>query len=211
MGSEMCIRDRPIEDGSIEEVSEEDAPQEDVLDEEIQDTPEDVATETKSQDSEAPQKSEDIAEPSSSPVTVPTKDEATRSGVSCLLVTRNSFGAINEIPFSEVGLQNNLETAPTFIMPLPAGLELKAIKCLRDSLTPDENDYKVARAGYPFFYIVRTATEKRAAALEFSEGKYRMNLLDGFFTDQELVDAKARILSFNESLSDAEEIEGSSE
>ena len=80
---------------------------------------------------------------------------------------------------------------------------MEAIKCERDSLTPGANDYKVARAGYPFFYFVKgdDETGQRLAALEFARGKYRMNLLEGDFTDQELIDAKARILSFNESLS----------
>ena len=81
--------------------------------------------------------------------------------------------------------------------PVPPGLNLRAIKCLRDNLTPGANDYKVARAGYPFFYQVDSG-DKRTAALEFTGGKFRMNLLEGEFTAQELIDAKARILSFND-------------
>jgi len=115
----------------------------------------------------------------------------------CLIVARDALGQLQELPISAAGLQETLEAASVFVFPVPPGLNLRAIKCQRDSLTPNANDYKVARAGYPFFYQVE-GDNKRAAALEFTSGKFRMNLLEGEFTAQELIDAKARILSFND-------------
>jgi len=115
----------------------------------------------------------------------------------CRIIGRDALGQIQEIPISAQGLQNTLETAPVFVFPTPPGLNLRAVKCKRDTLTPRANDYKVARAGYPFFYQV-DGDDKRVAALEFAGNKFRMNLLEGDFTSQELIDAKARILSFND-------------
>ena len=115
----------------------------------------------------------------------------------CRIVARDALGQLQEIPISTAKLYDTLENAPIFVSPVPPGLNLRAIKCLRDSLTPGANDYKVARAGYPFFYQVDSG-DKRTAALEFTGGKFRMNLLEGEFTAQELIDAKARILSFND-------------
>ena len=165
-----------------------------------------------------PEPSEDAPEvPLPSPETetittnVPTADEAVQFDATCQLVTRDTFGVVNETPLSAAGLQNNLETAPAFIMPVPTGVKMEAVKCARDSLIPGENDYKVARAGYPFFYFVEMEDGQRAAALEFVGGKYRMNLLEGDFTEQELIDAKARILSFNANISSKDSVEGSSE
>ena len=150
-------------------------------------------------DDEAPQESQDIAEAVSPQVIVPTQAKAAEFDATCQIVTRDAFGALNKVPFSAAGLQNNLNSAPAFIMPLPAGLKMEAVECMRDTLTPGANDYKVARARFAFFYIVKAEADKgqRVAALEFVRGKYRMNLLEGDFTDQELIDAKARILSFN--------------
>ena len=140
-------------------------------------------------------------------VSVPTKSEVVEFDARCQIVTRDAFGTINETPLSSAGLQNNLDTAPAFLMPVPTGLKMEAIKCERDTLTPGVNDYKVARAGYPFFYFVKgmNGEGSRAAALEFVGGKYRMNLIDGDFTDQELIDAKARILSLNANIDQSKE------
>jgi len=115
----------------------------------------------------------------------------------CRIIGRDALGQIQELPISAQGLQDTLETAPIFVFPTPPGLNLRAVKCKRDTLTPRANDYKVARAGYPFFYQV-DGDDKRVAALEFAGDKFRMNLLEGDFTSQELIDAKARILSFND-------------
>ena len=115
----------------------------------------------------------------------------------CYIVARNALGQLQEFPISAEGLQNTLETTPVFVFPVPPGQNLKAVKCLRNTLTPGANDYKVARAGYSFVYQVE-GDNKRRAALEFMGGKFRMNLVEGDFTPQELIDAKARILSFND-------------
>ncbi|MEP6343588.1 MAG: hypothetical protein ABJ275_09755 [Maricaulaceae bacterium] len=148
---------------------------------------------------EASKASQNANVSSTTHVSVPTKSEVAEFDARCRIVTRDAFGTINETPLSSAGLQNNLDTTPAFLMPLPTGLKIEAIKCERDTLTPGVNDYKVARAGYPFFYFVKVDdwAVQRSAALEFVGGKYRMNLLEGDFTDQELIDAKARILSFN--------------
>lgn len=115
----------------------------------------------------------------------------------CLIIARDSFGQLQELNVLAQGLENTLEQSPVFVFPVPPGLNLRAIRCSRSTLTPQANDYKVARAGYPFFYEV-DGVNKRVAGLEFSGGKFRMNLVEGDFTPQELIDAKARILSFNE-------------
>lgn len=153
--------------------------------------------------------SEDIADDITAPLigsligpekTVPTAQQAQEFETTCRLIVTNAAGEVRELPISGAGLQNNLEAATDFTFPAPAGFNLNRIKCKRDTLTPAAHDYKVARAGYPFLYFVldEDGSGNRAAALEFMDGKYRMNLLDGDFTDQELIDAKARIMSFND-------------
>ena len=196
-----------------EQILEEQTPQEQIPEERIQAASEAVITGPWLPAAEAPQESQDIAETSSPQLTVPTEAKAAEFDASCQIVTRDAFGALNKVPFSAAGLQNNLNTVPAFIMPLPAGLKMEAVECMRDTLTPGANDYKVARAGFAFFYIVKAEAGKgqRVAALEFVRGKYRMNLLEGDFTDQELIDAKARILSFNADKLGDDNIEGPSE
>lgn len=131
--------------------------------------------------------------------TVPLQSEALNFNATCDLIASNGAGLTKKLPISAAALQNMLSASPVFSFPAPAGLALRGLKCERNSLTPAEHDYKVALAGYPFLYFVNdvSGATMRVAALEFVDGKYRMNLMKGDFTDQELIDAKARILSFN--------------
>ncbi len=142
-------------------------------------------------------KANTVQEASASPLAGPPIEAEAPPPETCQIIARDGLGQIQELPVSTEALYKIINDAPVFILPVPPGLNLRALRCIRLSLTPRANDYKVARAGYAFFYQVE-GTDERAAALEFARGKFRMNLVEGDFTAQELIDAKARILSFND-------------
>jgi hypothetical protein len=90
-----------------------------------------------------------------------------------------------------------------FVLPADAPQHVSAIQCGRRSIIPAENDYKVLKAGFPFFIV---APDGRVVVLELSDGRLQASTQDGEFTPVEIGEIQAYLNKaqeyFNASASD---------
>jgi hypothetical protein len=70
-----------------------------------------------------------------------------------------------------------------FVLPKDAPSNVAAVQCGRESLIPAQNDYKVLKAGFPFFIV---SSDGRIAVMELSEGKLEYRTIDGEFAEEEI-------------------------
>lgn len=71
----------------------------------------------------------------------------------------------------------------SFELPKDAPPHVSAIQCGRSSLIPVQNDYKVLKAGFPFFIV---APDSRILAMELSDGRLQVSALRGKFNADEI-------------------------
>ena len=76
----------------------------------------------------------------------------------------------------------NLADSAKFKLPPDAPPKVKAVRCGRDVIVPQRNDYKVLQAGYPFSIVAGD----RVGVLELAEGNLRYRLLKGELTAAEI-------------------------
>ena len=76
----------------------------------------------------------------------------------------------------------NLADSAKFRLPPDAPPKVRAVRCGRDVIVPQRNDYKVLEAGYPFSIVAGD----RVGVLEVPDGKLRYRLLKGELTAAEV-------------------------
>jgi len=94
--------------------------------------------------------------------------------------------------------------AGPFVLPADAPPGVSAVECGRRSPIPAENDYKVLKAGFPFYIV---APDGRVSVLELSNGRLQASTQDGEFTSAEISQIQAYLNKaqehFNASAPDA--------
>jgi hypothetical protein len=101
------------------------------------------------------------AAPLAAPATVPVPAER------CSAYTEVN-GEKAEVPLPSLKVMELTAASGPFVLPKDAPANVSAIQCWRDSILPTKNDYKVFRAGIPFFI---TAPTNRTLSLAYFDGQ----------------------------------------
>ena len=92
-------------------------------------------------------------------------------------------GQESEFPMPSLRVTEMTAASGPFVLPKDAPSNVSAIQCWRDSIIPTKNDYKVLRAGFPFFI---TAPTNRTLSLAYAEGQLTVTFDKGLLTAEEI-------------------------
>jgi hypothetical protein len=132
--------------------------------------------------------------PTAAPVAAPvaTPAPAAAAAERCSAYTMVD-GRESEFPMPSLRVMELTAVSGPFVLPKDAPANVTAIQCWRDSILPTKNDYKVFRAGFPFFI---TAPTNRTLSLAYSDGQLTVTFDKGLLSDQEIKRVHAYIALF---------------
>ncbi len=112
-------------------------------------------------------------------------NEAVQEG-RCFALIKKEAGTIERQELESFSVLAQTNTAEEFTLPTEVTEKPGGILCVRSSVVPAANDYKVVVAGIPFNISTDEPEEaRRVIVVEMSEGQFRARLLRGELSDSE--------------------------
>jgi hypothetical protein len=104
----------------------------------------------------------------------------------CFALIQNDLGNVQRLELANFSVLAQTNAAAEFSLPAEVTTKPAGILCVRSSVVPAANDYKVVVAGVPF-NISTDEPEgiRRVIVLELSGGQFRARLLKGELLDSE--------------------------
>jgi hypothetical protein len=101
----------------------------------------------------------------------------------CGALLKQPDGSFNTVVFASLKVIELTQHNREFILPKDVPDSLASIQCVRDSIIPLANDYKVLLSGLPLYLLV---PHGRMAVLELSNGKASYRIVKGDFSESEI-------------------------
>ena len=110
------------------------------------------------------------------------------------MLARSSDGSLQRGEMPSLHVLSATTGASAFTLPKDAPAKTEAIMCLRSTLIPAPDDFKVVLAGFPFFIgTLGEPAKRRMLALEISDGRLQGRMVQGQLTARESEQLQERL------------------